>query len=438
MPPSQSSSLSSSSSSTSPLIQRYLGDLAVQNPNTAKVVGYYLEDFVQYVKDAYYHHYPQDASSAAIGGGGGRGRVDQVIKDVKSGKVDVFDLLRGYVHYLDARKLKPGKISPATLIQKVKVVKRLLEYNDIDISSSKFKMRVKMPRSVKRQKSPLTKNDIRELLNACQDIRLKTFLMWLASSGCRATESMALRLGDIDFSQSPAAVTIRGENTKTRQERRTYLTAEMEKQLREWIAHKYRPRTNVIFNRKSQRYDHVKINPTQRQSDYVFMPYHQDESLHNNPRTLEYGYINMERAFLQLLARLGYDKGANGKHGEITFHSCRRYVYTTVDNLGLNQFAEYYIGHSNSPYWSKPEEEKVETFRKIEPYITFLDVASLEAKGADMHTKLEQSEEQVRAMREQLSTLFQIMAIEDTAERQRRLSEAAKEWIGKGLYRATR
>jgi hypothetical protein len=63
--------------------------------------------------------------------------------------------LRGYVHYLDARKLKPKKISPATLIQKVKVAKRLLEYYDIDISRSKFKMKVKMPRSVQRQKSPL-------------------------------------------------------------------------------------------------------------------------------------------------------------------------------------------------------------------------------------------------------------------------------------------
>jgi integrase len=235
--------------------------------------------------------------------------------------------LRGYVHYLDARKLKPKKISPATLIQKVKVAKRLLEYYDIDISSSKFKMKVKMPRSVQRQKSPLTKNAIREILNACQDIRLKTFLMWLASSGCRATESMALRLADFDFSQSPALVTIRGENTKTKQERHTYLTAEMEKQLKKWIAYKYRSRINVIFNRKTHQYQHVKINPKPRQSDYIFMPHHEDESVHENPRTLEYGYINMERAFLQLLTRLGYDKGANGKHGEIIFHSFRRFVY---------------------------------------------------------------------------------------------------------------
>jgi hypothetical protein len=139
----QHSSSSSTPASPSPLIQRYLDELAVQNLNTAKVVGYYLEDFVQYVKDTYH----QDAASDMV--------VDQIIKDVKSGKADVYDLLRGYVHYLDARKLKPKKISPATLIQKVKVAKRLLEYYDIDISSSKFKMKVKMPRSVQRQKSPL-------------------------------------------------------------------------------------------------------------------------------------------------------------------------------------------------------------------------------------------------------------------------------------------
>jgi hypothetical protein len=88
----QQSSSSSSTPASPPLIQCYLDDLAVQNPNTAKVVGYYLEDFVQYVKDMY----RQDAASDMV--------VDRIIKDVKSGEMDVYDLLRGYVHYLDIRK----------------------------------------------------------------------------------------------------------------------------------------------------------------------------------------------------------------------------------------------------------------------------------------------------------------------------------------------
>src|SRR5205085_1133046 len=111
---------------------------------------------------------------------------------------------------------------------------------------------------------------------------------------------------------------------------------EMEKQLKEWVSYKYRARTNVIFNRKTQKWDHVKLKPIQRPTDFVFLPYHEDDTMHANPRTLEYAYGNMERAFMQLLKRLGYGKGSNGVHGKVTFHSFRRHVYTTIDGLGLN------------------------------------------------------------------------------------------------------
>ena len=65
-----------------------------------------------------------------------------------------------------------------------------------------------------------------------------------------------------------------------------------------------------------------------------------------------------------------------------------------------------------------------------------MDVVALEAKGADMETKLEQSDEQLRLMQNQLGTLIQIMAIDDPDERQRRLSQAAKGWIDEGMYKA--
>lgn len=35
--------------------------------------------------------------------------------------------------------------------------------------------------------------------NACQDTRLKTFLLFLAVTGARSTESLAVRTKDVDF-----------------------------------------------------------------------------------------------------------------------------------------------------------------------------------------------------------------------------------------------
>lgn len=374
---------------SSGMLETYVSDLAVQNVKTATVARHFMADYADFVTGKF--HTDLDAHVHAL----------------RTGQVDVYDALRAYVHYLDQTKLKTGLNSPLTVSQKVKTAKRFLEYSDVDISTTKFRMKVKMPKSVKREKTALTKEVVRDILNACQDIRLKTFVMWLASSGARSTESMAIRLQDIDFTQSPPVVHIHGENTKTRQDRHTYLTKEMHRQLEEWLLYKYRPRENVLFDKSTQTWKHVKINPVRRPTDFVFLPYHEDESMHEGPKTLEYAYNNMERSFIDLLNRLGFSKGSNGKHYKITFHSFRRFVYTTIDSLGLNQFAEYYIGHGASEYWSKPEKEKVETFRRIEPYLTFLDVTQLEATTADLETQLKAKDFEILQLKGQMSSVMQ-------------------------------
>ena len=217
---------------------------------------------------------------------------------------------------------------------------------------------------------------------------------------------MAIRLQDIDFTKSPRVVHIHGENTKTKQDRRTYLTKEMQRQLDEWLAYKYRPRENVLFDKKKKGWKHVPINPVKRPDGYVFLPYHTDDTIHDNPKTLEYAYNNMERAFIQLVNRQGHGKGTNGKHCKITFHSFRRFVYTTIDSLGLNQFAEYQLGHSTSEYWTKPEKEKVDTFRRVEPYLTFLDVTQLEATTADLETQLKAKDFEILQLKGQMATVM--------------------------------
>lgn len=348
-----------------------------------------MADYVDFVSSKY--HTDLDAHVAAL----------------RSEEMDVYDALRAYVHYLDQKKLKTQQNSPLTVSQKVKTAKRFLEYSDVDISATKFRMKVKMPKSVKREKNALTKKIVRDILNACQDIRLKTFVMWLASSGARSTESMAVKLQDIDFTQSPPVVYIRGENTKTKQDRHTYLTKEMEAQLKEWLAYKYRPRENVLFDKQTQGWKHVKLNPVQRPNDYVFLPYHDDETIHDNPKTLEYAYNNMERVFIALVNRLGHGKSSDGKHCKITFHSFRRSVYTTIDSLGLNQFAEYFIGHGASEYWAKPEKEKIDTFHRIEPYLTFLDVTQLEATTADLEAKLKAKDFEILQLKGQMASVIQ-------------------------------
>ncbi|MGH9980015.1 MAG: hypothetical protein ACRD6U_00505 [Nitrososphaeraceae archaeon] len=62
---------------------------------------------------------------------------------------------------------------------------------------------------------------------------------------------------------------------------------------------------------------------------------------------------------------------------KITLHSFRRFVKTTIPDLGYADYSEWFIGHSGSTYWRKKDSEKAEIFHKIEPYLSFLNIQSL-------------------------------------------------------------
>lgn len=169
--------------------------------------------------------------------------VDKLIRRIKEGDQDVFDVLNEYSSYLS----NTG-ISVDTMKQRIITVKNFLEYHDVDISPRKFELKVKLPKSIRKNKEALSKEDITDILNACSDIRLKTYVMLLASTGMRAQEALSLRIKDFDLEDSvPTRFSVRGEYTKTRTDRTAFLTNEMAQQLKLWIDYKYRTR-RVSYN----------------------------------------------------------------------------------------------------------------------------------------------------------------------------------------------
>ena len=113
--------------------------------------------------------------------------VDELIKRIKEGKEDIFEVLNKYSSYLSNTN-----ISSNTIKQRVVTVKNFFEYHGIDISPRKFKLKIKLPRTIRKNKEALSKEDVTDILNACSDIRLKTYVMLLASTGMRAQEAVSL------------------------------------------------------------------------------------------------------------------------------------------------------------------------------------------------------------------------------------------------------
>jgi integrase len=261
------------------------------------------------------------------------------------------------------------------------------------ISDNKFRLKVRLPKAIRRNKEALTKDDIRDIILACSEIRLKTYVMFLASTGMRAVEALSIRLKDINFDSNPVRVTIRGEYTKTKQDRYVYLTSEMVQQLNLWLDYKHRHHRSCYAD-KDGNYKSEYVTPVRKPDGLVFAIY--NKSANSDLQTI---YVNIAQSYANMLDRIGKgDREDDNKRRKITFHSFRRFIKSTISDLGYADYSEWFIGHSGSTYYRKAEKDKVEIFSKIEPYLTFLDYSELEARGADVVTKLNEKDKQIESL----------------------------------------
>jgi integrase len=145
--------------------------------------------------------------------------------------------------------------------------KNLLEYYDVDISPRKFKLKVKVPKVIRRNKEALDKQDIINILNSCSDIRLKIYVMLLAATGMRAVEALSIRIKHIDFKTNPAKV-VHGEYTD-KVDRIVFLTEELSRQLTDWLDYKYRTRRICHFDNMQGRTITDYVTPIKDQNDLV-------------------------------------------------------------------------------------------------------------------------------------------------------------------------
>ena len=204
--------------------------------------------------------------------------IDNLIQNLKNKKLDPYDILNDFCLFLQNNY----NLSSVTFRDKIITVKTFLEYNDIEISPRKFKLKVRYPKKVLRHKEAIDKEDIIKILNGCSDLRLKTYVMLLASTGARALETLSIRLKDLDFESKPAKLNIRGEYTKTKVDRFVFLTEEVVQQLKIFIDYKYRRRRICYIDNNNTQNKKKTITeyrtPEKNLNDLIFSVYKIDKS----------------------------------------------------------------------------------------------------------------------------------------------------------------
>ena len=237
-----------------------------------------------------------------------------------------------------------------------------------------------MPKLYREDEEPLDVSDIRKILLSCNNRRLKTYLLVLASGGMGAIEGLAIRLRDIDFTVSPTKIHIRKEYSKTKTSRDVYISDEATHYLRQWINWKY---DNEVRSR-------IKDD-----DDLVFTVY--------RTRTPSSLYVKILTEFEKLLSVVGLDERKDGKQRrrKITLHSLRRFVKTVISDQTNTDYSEGFLGHNKSPYYTKKEPERREIYAsKCMKCLTFLDYTTLEATGKNIEAKLSEKEKEIQLLRQ--------------------------------------
>jgi integrase len=297
--------------------------------------------------------------------------LETIIELLLTQKINVYELLDQFVQFL----LDQKNLSNTSVRLYVASVRSYLGFYDIDIISTKFKRRVKLPKVYREDELPIDVQDVRNILLKCTNRRLKAYILVLASSGCRAVEACSLRLQDINFMISPTTVHVRKEYAKTRVARDIYITDEATAYLKELVDWKYR-------NRPPQPHE------------LVFSVY----NVKTDPRHI---YRKIITQFEYLLKVAGMDaRKENSRRRKITLHSFRRFTNTVLSDNVSSQYADWFLGHSKSPYYSKKESERRAIYTKVMKYLTFLDYSLFETTGKNIDFKLQEKDREIDLLRQ--------------------------------------
>lgn len=301
----------------------------------------------------------------------------------KNNEIDIYDLLRKFVVYLD----KSG-VGPHTIRLSISVIKAYLRHIGIKINSDDLKQLVKVPKVVRYREIPLEKETILRLLRNARP-KLQLAILIAVSTGMRVGEIAQLKISDIDFASNPTKVYIRAETTKTRQAREAFLTTEATNALKDFLKrfHQWREDTKDPKILEKQVFGTI----YRRRGPFI---------AESAIKSLQVELKDFVRSIPDLDIRNG-----NGMQA-IHFHAFRKFFRTTVGNAVGRDFAEAIMGHQFylDTYYQLSEEKKREMFLQAESYLTISDFQKIEKNLNEMSTNYVALEKKVDGLLEYLKT----------------------------------
>jgi len=157
---------------------------------------------------------------------------EEIISELMKQKQDervtnACDVMQSFLNYLVKQMEKP--IRPSTARGYISTVNGYFNYRGIKLSSLDMKA-IRYPREIKEEKYPLSKEEIKLILDN-SSYKRKILYLTLSSSGMRIGETCLLRKKDFDISGKRIRINIPAKITKGKRSRSTFVSLEAQSYL---------------------------------------------------------------------------------------------------------------------------------------------------------------------------------------------------------------
>ncbi len=207
-------------------------------------------------------------------------------------------------------------LHPRTIKNYVKQIKYILEdCFGIVINDRQFKRKVTIPKPAKFNPDPLTKEELKLIMQYAMPSR-RVLYMVLKDSGMRIGEGISFRKKDINFTKDPVEIHLSANMTKTNVARTTFLTKETAPILKDYVSDK-------------------------QDNDKVFAT----NPVHNKAQANEEQYFTTLREKIGIKQPRFLERYESNNRHTISLHAMRAYTATQCSNAVNEDFGQGIIGH---------------------------------------------------------------------------------------------
>lgn len=302
---------------------------------------------------------------------------------------------------------------PLSARQTFTFAKEFFNHYDLELPAKDLKfIRNKLPKgSVRTIEKDMDIDTIRTILQHL-DVKGRALVLVLASSGMRINEALTVLLEDIDVKSKPVTITIHGENSKTGDNRITFISSEAAQAVNEWL--KVRP--EYIRTSAKRNNGLVKIgrgNPKNGEDDGRLFPFSDQNAnaLWDNA---------LEKA--EIFSR---DKSTNRK--QLHYHQLRKFFISQLSLIISKEIAETLAGHNGyltGSYRRYTKKQLAEEYLKGEHLLTIQAPKELQEIESEFRAKMQTHSEIIEnIVKENITLKQEILAIKEEQKQIRAAGE---------------